>query len=98
MHGEYLTKIRIVLLVALVMALAIPAAAQGKADNKVYFAAPLFNQSEQDYNLKITNILESYGYEVFLPQRDGYLAAELVGMTQEEAMDKIFHYKDYKSW
>ncbi len=45
MHGEYMKKFRIVLLVALVMALAIPAAAQGKADNKVYFAAPLFNQS-----------------------------------------------------
>ena len=91
MHGEYMKRFRIVLMVALVMALAIPAAAQGKSDNKVYFAAPLFNQSEQDYNLKITNILESYGYEVFLPQRDGYLAAELEGMTQEEVMDKIFH-------
>ena len=95
MHGEYLTKIRIVLLVALVMALAIPAAAQGKADNKVYFAAPLFNQSEKDYNLKITNILESYGYEVFLPQRDGYLAADMEGKSQEELMDMIFK-KDYQ--
>ena len=91
MHGEYLTKIRIVLLVALVMALAIPAAAQGKADNKVYFAAPLFNQSEKDFNLKITKILESYGYEVFLPQRDGYLAADMEGKSQEELMDMIFH-------
>ena len=33
-------KIRIVLLVALVMALAMPAAAQGKVGNKIYFAAP----------------------------------------------------------
>ena len=98
MHGEYMKKFRIVFLLALAMVLAIPAAAQGKADNKIYFAAPLFNQSEKDFNLKITKTLESYGYEVFLPQRDGYLAAELVGMTQEEAMDKIFHYKDYKSW
>ena len=65
-------------------------AASVKTGNKVYFAAPLFNQSEKDYNLKITNILESYGYEVFLPQRDGYLAPEIQGMTQEEAMNKIF--------
>ena len=48
------------------------APAKEKIGNKIYFAAPLFNQSEQDYNLKITNILESYGYEVFLPQRDGF--------------------------
>ncbi len=88
-------KIRIVFLVALVMALAIPAAAQGKADNKVYFAAPLFNQSEKDFNLKITKILESYGYEVFLPQRDGYLAADMEGKSQEELVDMIFK-KDYK--
>ncbi len=95
MHGEYMKKIRIVFLVALVMALAIPAAAQGKADNKVYFAAPLFNQSEKDFNLKITKILESYGYEVFLPQRDGYLAADMEGKSQEELVDMIFK-KDYK--
>ena len=42
----------------------VQAAEQVKTGNKVYFAAPLFNQSEKDYNLKITNILESYGYEV----------------------------------
>ena len=42
--------------------------AEGK---KIYFAAPLFNEAEKEYNLKIVSILESYGYEVFLPQRDG---------------------------
>ena len=42
-----------------------------KTGKKVYFAAPMFNQSEKDYNLKITHILEEYNYEVFLPQRDG---------------------------
>ena len=81
-------KFSIIILCAVFMAM--PAAAQGKAGNKIYFAAPLFNQSEQDYNLKITNILESYGYEVFLPQRDGYLAAELAGKSQEELADMIF--------
>lgn len=81
-------KFSIIILCAVFMAM--PAAAQGKSDNKVYFAAPLFNQSEQDYNLKITNILESYGYEVFLPQRDGYLAPELAGKSQEELADMIF--------
>ena len=51
---------------------------------KVYFAGPLFNDAEKDYNLKIVTILESYGYEVFLPQRDGFLAPEIGEMTEEE--------------
>jgi len=57
---------------------------------KVYFAAPLFSQGEKDYNLLLTKILEDHGYEVFLPQRDGYLAAELEGKTEEELTRLIF--------
>lgn len=57
---------------------------------RVYFAAPLFNEVEKEYNLKIVSILESYGYEVFLPQRDGYLAPELAGKTEEEITEMIF--------
>ncbi|MBQ7746044.1 MAG: nucleoside 2-deoxyribosyltransferase [Spirochaetia bacterium] len=65
-------------------------AKQVKTGNKVYFAAPLFNISELDFNLKLTHLLESYGYDVFLPQRDGYLAAELEGKSQDELTDMIF--------
>ncbi len=61
--------------------------AEGK---KIYFAAPLFNEAEKEYNLKIVSILESYGYEVFLPQRDGYLAPDLEGRTAEEITEMIF--------
>ena len=61
--------------------------AQGK---KVYFAAPLFNEAEREYNLKLVTLLESYGYEVFLPQRDGFLAPELEGKTEEEVTEMIF--------
>ena len=57
---------------------------------KVYFAGPLFNDAEKDYNLKIVTILESYGYEVFLPQRDGFLAPEIGEMTEEEKTKIIF--------
>ena len=57
---------------------------------KVYFAAPLFSKSEMDFNLKLTEVLEKHGYEVFLPQRDGYLAAELEGKSEEELTDMIF--------
>lgn len=60
------------------------------AGKKVYFAGPLFNEAERDYNLKIVKILESHGYEVFLPQRDGFLAPELEGMTEEEKIQVIF--------
>lgn len=38
---------------------------------KVYFAAPLFNVAERIFNLKLTTRLETRGYKVFLPQRDG---------------------------
>ena len=61
-----------------------------KTGKKVYFAGPLFNQSEKDFNLKIANVLEEYGYEVFLPQRDGIEAALLEGKSEEELIEMIF--------
>lgn len=72
----------------------IPATAKAKENartgEKVYFAAPLFSEAEREYNLKIVGILERHGYEVFLPQRDGFLAPELEGLTEEEKTEKIF--------
>lgn len=61
-----------------------------KTGIRVYFAGPLFNEAERDYNLKLTTILESYGYEVFLPQRDGYLASELEDKSEAEKTKMIF--------
>ena len=57
---------------------------------RVYFAGPLFNESERDFNLKLVELLENHGYEVFLPQRDGLLATELEGKTEEEKAEMIF--------
>ena len=57
---------------------------------KVYFAGPLFNQAEKDFNLELTKVLEEYGYEVFLPQRDEIEAALLEGKTEEELIEMIF--------
>ena len=65
-------------------------AEQETGGKRVYFAAPLFNEAEKEYNLKLVNLLESYGYEVFLPQRDGFLAPELEGKTAEEITEMIF--------
>ena len=62
--------------------------------NKVYFASPMFNQDEKEYNLKITKLLEEFGYQVFLPQRDGIEAAKLEGKTEEELIKMIFDLDD----
>ncbi len=57
---------------------------------KVYFAGPMFNQSEKDFNAKMAKVLEDAGYEVFLPQRDGIEAAQLEGKSEEELVKMIF--------
>lgn len=57
---------------------------------KVYFAGPLFNQAEKDFNVRVVTVLEEYGYDVFLPQRDGIEAALLEDKTEEELVDIIF--------
>lgn len=62
-------------------------AAEGK---KVYFAGPLFNHAEKDFNRKVVEILEENGYQVFLPQRDGIEAALLEGKSEEELTRMIF--------
>lgn len=57
---------------------------------RVYFAAPLFSYGEKTFNEKLAKVLEDYGYEVFLPQRDGIEAALLEGKTEEEMSRMIF--------
>jgi len=50
----------------------------------------LFNQAEKDFNVEVASVLEEYGYEVFLPQRDGIEAAQLEGKSEEELIKMIF--------
>ncbi len=57
---------------------------------RIYFAGPLFSEAEREYNLKVVAVLEEAGYEVFLPQRDGYLAPDLAGKSAEEITTMIF--------
>ena len=61
-----------------------------KEGKKVYFAGPLFNQAEKDFNLKIVKVLEDKGYQVFIAQRDGIEAAKLEGKSEEELVKMIF--------
>ncbi len=62
---------------------------------KVYIAGPLFSCAEKEFNEKIDKHVQAMGFKTFLPQRDGYLLADL--MTQfsdkKDAIDTIF-YKD----
>lgn len=62
---------------------------------KVYIAGPLFSRAEKEFNEKIDKHVQAMGFKTFLPQRDGYLLADL--MTQfsdkQDAIDTIF-YKD----
>jgi nucleoside 2-deoxyribosyltransferase len=37
----------------------------------VYLAGPLFSMAERRFNLQLTERLETSGFRVFLPQRDG---------------------------
>jgi len=37
----------------------------------ISFAGPLFCEAERRFNLGLTHMLESLGFDVFLPQRDG---------------------------
>ena len=51
----------------------------------LYLAGPLFNANEVAFNARLTAAIEALGYDVFLPQRDGYeLGSETAG-TKDEA-------------
>src|ERR1700752_2276497 len=56
-----------------------------------YFAAPLFNEMERNYNLMVVLQLEKY-VDVFLPQRDGGLLMNYVkeGISPDTAARLIF--------
>lgn len=56
----------------------------------VYFSGPLFNQAEKDFNELITSILKNEGYKVFLPQKNGYDASVMEGISEAEKVKTIF--------
>ena len=57
---------------------------------RIYFACPMFAAMEKEYSLKLVGILNKYGYDVFVPFRDGYEAAAFIGKTEEELVQMIF--------
>lgn len=58
---------------------------------KTYLAAPLFNDRERAFNAELADTLSEY-CDVFLPQRDGLLLADLLanGIPREVAETQIF--------
>ena len=73
---------------------------------KVYIASPLFNSGEKRENGMIRGVLEAAGYDTFLPQRDGFLFADLVERIKKRvgsvaeaeriALELIFHLDVYQ--
>ncbi len=61
---------------------------------KIYFAAPLFNEMELKRNEEYTKLLEKWGYNVYLPQREAGLSARILKNQSNDKMEtnkKIFN-------
>jgi len=57
----------------------------------LYFASPLFNESERAFNQRVVDAIARW-FDVYLPQRDGGLVADLVrrGVDTKAAYQSIF--------
>lgn len=51
--------------------------------SKIYCAGPLFNDKEKEEMAEIAAVLEENGFQVFLPQRDGFEFAHLLGVFRD---------------
>lgn len=61
-----------------------------RTGKRIYFACPMFSAMEKEYSLKLVSLLNKYGYDVFVPFRDGYEAAQLQGKSEDELVKMIF--------
>ena len=63
-----------------------------KRSLRLYFAGPLFNQAERQFNEQICSQLEELGFSVFLPQRDGAESSKSLykEMSKEERRRAMF--------
>jgi nucleoside 2-deoxyribosyltransferase len=48
-----------------------------EAGHRIYCAGPLFNRAEQEEMAEISRTLEAAGFSTFLPQRDGFVFADV---------------------
>jgi nucleoside 2-deoxyribosyltransferase len=63
---------------------------------RIYFAGPLFNAAERDWNLTLASALRAAGHEVFLPQEQepgkdaaGIFATDVGGIDWADALVAI---------
>jgi nucleoside 2-deoxyribosyltransferase len=56
----------------------------------VYFAGPLFNETEMAFNARLAALIEDAGFDVYLPQRDGYEPGAIPGPITGATAQKIF--------
>jgi len=58
----------------------------------LYFAGPLFCESERKFNSELTIEIEKLGFDVFLPQRDGDIVNKepYISMAVEDRARAIF--------
>ena len=58
----------------------------------LYFAGPLFNNTEKEFNKLLAKKIEALGVDVFLPQRDGVEKnkSPYNKMVREERRHKMF--------
>ena len=66
---------------------------------KIYIAGPLFNIHEKKYLEEIANVLESNGYDCFLPHRDqtGIDSEELKNNEMSQSTKNIIFQTDIKA-
>ena len=58
---------------------------------RLYFAGPLFSVQEREFNARLTTSIEALGFDVYLPQRDGYEGPmDRAVINQPEVAQKIF--------
>ena len=69
----------------------------GKHMKRIYIAGPMFSVAELKYNEEIAKKLEASGFNVFLPQREGYKMVELLETMRPEEARKLIFNKDYEA-
>lgn len=58
----------------------------------VYIASPLSNPTERAFNVTLRDLVQSVGYDTYLPQEDGGLLSDLVrqGLDEEQVRQHLF--------
>jgi nucleoside 2-deoxyribosyltransferase len=58
----------------------------------IYIAAPLSNEAEREFNVKLASFVRQLGFQTYLPQEDGGVLSDFVksGESEESARARLF--------